>query len=244
WQQGVPFPKLANTLDLSTRVRLLDKAIGAHEHGWIDRLLCCPCLLVIARPASAKSSFAAALAMCRELLLPDLKLTITVDPNANLKADKGIWQPHWRLVGSGDDWQAIGSEIATMYRRFADSQGQNFVSSIYDELTAYDGNVNPNHLGGLLPQITSKARDSEEYIILISHNDTLKCLGGQPGEAKLKNDMVQLNLGSKSASRGKLVPTGTGTIEGLDFDERNKPISAPINLPRWFDPVHLAQLFP
>ncbi|MEO1742416.1 MAG: hypothetical protein AAFR99_11495 [Cyanobacteria bacterium J06629_9] len=244
WQQSVSFPQLAQTLDLSRRVRLLDKAIETHEHGWIDRLLCCPCLMVIARPASGKSSFAAALAMCRELLLPDLKLTIAVDPNANLKSDKGIWQAHWRLVGAGDDWKSIGTEIAAMYRRFADSQGKNFVSSIYDELTAYDGNVNADHLGGLLPQITSKARDSEEYIILVSHNDTLKCLGGQPGEAKLKNDMVQLNLGSKSAARGKLVPTGTGTIDGLDFDERNKPVSAPITLPRWFDPVYLAQLFP
>lgn len=244
WLQGVSFSKLTASLDLSARIRLLDNAIAAHEHSWIDRLLCCPCLLVIARPASGKSSFAAALAMCRELLLPTLKLTIAVDPNANLKVDKGIWQAHWRLVGAGDNWEAVGTEIATMYRRFADSKGQNFVSSIYDELTAYDGNVNASQLGGLLPQITSKARDSEEYIILVSHNDTLKCLGGQPGEAKLKNDMVQLNLGSKSAARGKLVPTGTGTIEGLDFDEKNKPVTQAITLPRWFDPVYLAQLFP
>lgn len=244
WLQGVGMAKLARTLGLRARLQLLDRAIGAHEHGWIDRLLCCPCLLVIARPASGKSSFAAALAICRELLLNDLKLTIVADPNANLKTDKGIWQSHWRLAGAGDDWQAIGGEITAMYRRFADSQGQNFVSSIYDELTAYDGNVDPHQLGGLLPQITSKARDSEEYIILVSHNDTLKCLGGQPGEAKLKNDMVQLNLGSRSAARGKLVPTGTGTIEGLDFDEQNKPVTQPITLPRWFDPVYLAQLFP
>ena len=244
WLQGIRFSTLATSLELSRRIRLLDNAITTHEHGWIDRLLCCPCLLVIARPASGKSSFAAALAMCRELLLPTLKLTIAVDPNANLKVDKGIWQTHWRLVGAGDNWEAVGAEIASMYRRFADSKGQNFVSSIYDELTAYDGNVNASQLGGLLPQITSKARDSEEYIILVSHNDTLKCLGGQPGEAKLKNDMVQLNLGSKSAARGKLVPTGTGTIEGLDFDEKNKPVTQAITLPRWFDPVYLAQLFP
>lgn len=244
WLQGVSFNQLAKTLDLRTRLALLDKAINSHEDGWIDRLLCCPCLLVIARPASAKSSFAAALAMCRELLLPDLKCTITVDPNAHLKVDKGIWQQHWKLAGARDDWKAIGVEIATMYRRFADSQGANYVSSIYDELTAYEGNVNAKHLGGLLPQITSKARDSEEYITLISHSDTLSCLGGKAGQAKLKDDMVQLNLGSRSVKRGKLAPTGTGTIEGMDFDDNNKPVSYPITLPRWFDPVHLAKLFP
>ena len=129
-------------------------------------------------------------------------------------------------------------------RCLADSEGQNFISSIYDELTAYDGNVNAEHLGGLLPQITSKARDSEEYITLISHSDTLTCLGGKAGQAKLKDDMVQLNLGSRSGKRGKFQPTGTGTIEGLDFDDRNKPVTTSITLPRWFDPVCLAQLFP
>ncbi|NJM99286.1 MAG: hypothetical protein HC800_21020 [Phormidesmis sp. RL_2_1] len=161
-----------------------------------------------------------------------------------MKVQSRIWQRHWRLKGSGDNWKEIDSAISEMYRRFADSQGVNYISSIYDEMTAYEGNVNGERLGGFLPQITSKARAAEEYITLVSHNDTLSCLGGKSGQAKLKDDMVQLNLGSKSGKRGKFYPTGKGTIEGLNFDETNRALSEPITLPRWFDPDILLHLFP
>ena len=236
WVQDVAFSLLAQQFDLETRRTLLDKAISAHEGGWLETLLCCPCLLVIGRPGSAKSSFAGAMAIAREVLLENLTQTIVCDPNAHLKVKNRIWQRHWRLKGSGDNWKEIDSAISDMYRRFADSQGTNYISSIYDEMTAYEGNVNADRLGGFLPQITSKARAAEEYITLVSHNDTLSCLGGKSGQAKLKDDMVQLNLGSKSGKRGKFYPTGKGTIEGLNFDETNRALSEPVTLPRWFDP--------
>ena len=244
WTQDVAFSLLAQQFDLETRRALLDKAISAHEGGWLETLLCCPCLLVIGRPGSAKSSFAGAMAIAREVLLENLTQTIVCDPNAHLKVKNRIWQRHWGLKGSGDNWKEIDSAISDMYRRFADSQGANYVSSIYDEMTAYEGNVNADRLGGFLPQITSKARAAEEYITLVSHNDTLSCLGGKTGQAKLKDDMVQLNLGSQSGKRGKFYPTGTGTIEGLNFDEKNKPLTETITLPRWFDPAILIHLFP
>ncbi|MEM9807420.1 MAG: hypothetical protein AAF959_19325, partial [Cyanobacteria bacterium P01_D01_bin.56] len=113
-----------------------------------------------------------------------------------------------------------------------------------DEMTAYEGNVDENHLGGFLPQITSKARAAKEYITIVSHNDTLKCLGGKAGEAKLKDDMVQLNLCSKSNDEGEFIPTGKGSIEGQDFDDKNKPLTQPVTVPRWFDPAILIRLFP
>ena len=244
WAQDVAFSLLAQQFDLETRRTLLDKAISAHEGGWLETLLCCPCLLVIGRPGSAKSSFAGAMAIAREVLLENLTQTIVCDPNAHLKVKNRIWQRHWQLKGSGDNWKEIDSAIADMYRRFADSQGANYISSIYDEMTAYEGNVNSDRLGGFLPQITSKARAAEEYITLVSHNDTLSCLGGKTGQAKLKDDMVQLNLGSKSGKRGKFYPTGKGTLEGLNFDETNRALTEPITLPRWFDPDILLHLFP
>ena len=244
WTQDVAFSLLAQQFDLETRRALLDKAISAHEGGWLETLLCCPCLLVIGRPGSAKSSFAGAMAIAREVLLENLTQTIVCDPNAHLKVKNRIWQRHWGLKGSGDNWKEIDSAISDMYRRFADSQGTNYISSIYDEMTAYEGNVNADRLGGFLPQITSKARAAEEYITLVSHNDTLSCLGGKSGQAKLKDDMVQLNLGSKSGKRGKFYPTGKGTIEGLNFDETNRALSEPVTLPRWFDPDILLHLFP
>ena len=53
WAQDVAFSLLAQQFDLETRRALLDKAISAHEGGWLETLLCCPCLLVIGRPGSA-----------------------------------------------------------------------------------------------------------------------------------------------------------------------------------------------
>lgn len=244
WAQKADFATLINQLDYEARRALLDKTISSHEGGWIESLLCCPCLLVIGRPGSAKSSFAAALAICREVLLDNLRKTIVTDPNAHLKVETKTWQPHWELNGSRDNWGEVNDAIGSMYQRFADSQGDNYVSSIYDELTAYEGNVNADRLGGFLPQITSKARAAEEYITLVSHNDTLSCLGGKAGQAKLKDDMVQLNLGSISAGRGKFKPSGKGCIEGLTFDEKLKPLEQAITLPRWFDPAILIELFP
>ena len=244
WAQDVAFSVLAQQFGLKTRKELLDKALSEHEGGWLERLLCCPCLLVIGRPGSAKSSFAGALAIVREVLLEHLSETIVGDPNAHLKVKGRVWQAHWSLHGSGDNWKEIDESISAMYQRFADSQGTNYVSSIYDELTAYEGHVNSDRLSGFLPQITSKARASEEYITLVSHSDTLSCLGGKAGQAKLKDDMVQLNLGSKSGKRGKFYPTGKGTLEGLNVDAMNKPLTEAITLPRWFDPALLIHLFP
>ena len=244
WSARVSFKRLATQLDLSTRMALLERSLQRHEGGWMKRLLRCPCLLVVGRPGSAKSSFAGALAISRELLIRDLAQTIVSDPNAHLKAEQRVWQQHWKLSGARDNWGEIGKAIADMYKRFADSQGSNLVSSIYDEMTAYEGNVDEKHLGGFLPQITSKARAAREYITIVSHNDTLKCLGGKAGEAKLKDDMVQLNLCSKSNDEGEFTPTGKGSIEGQDYDDKNKPLTQPVTVPRWFDPVILVRLFP
>ena len=244
WTQDVAFPMLAQQFDLETRRALFRDALIAHEGGWILRLLRWPVLLVIGRPGSAKSSFAAALGITREILNPDVRLTVVTDPNAHLKLSKGIWQSAWKLKGARDNWGEIGTAISDMYRRFADSVAANNVSSIYDEVTTYKDNVNADQLGGFLSQVTSKARACSEFITIVAHNDTLKALGGEAGEARLKDDMAQLNLGSKATAVGEMVPTGKGAIEGLDVDEKNTPISQPITLPRWFDPEFLRVLFP
>lgn len=244
WEQDVEFAVLAQQFDIDTRSRLLKAALVAHEGGWILRLLHWPVLLVIGRPGSAKSSFAASLGITREVLNSAIQKTVVTDPNAHLKLKDGVWQAHWQLEGSRDNWKEIGDAISGMYTRFADSQGANHVSSIYDEVTTYKGNVDDKKLGGFLSQVTSKARACAEYITIVAHNDTLKALGGEAGEAKLKDDMAQLNLGSKATTTGLMVPTGTGAIEGLDVDEKNRPLSEPVTLPRWFDPEILSELFP
>ncbi|MGI8935945.1 MAG: hypothetical protein ACR2FS_17905 [Phormidesmis sp.] len=244
WAQDVAFSLLAQQFDLETRRALFRDALIAHEGGWILRLLRWPVLLVIGRPGSAKSSFAAALGITREILNPAIGLTVVTDPNAHLKLSEGIWQGHWQLKGARDNWGEIGGAISDMYRRFADSVAANNVSSIYDEVTTYKNNVNADQLGGFLSQATSKARACAEFITIVAHNDTLKALGGEAGEARLKDDMAQLNLGSKATAIGEMIPTGKGAIEGLDVDEKNSPISQPISLPRWFDPDFLRVLFP
>ena len=244
YEQGVSLATIAQQFDRATRCRLLRDALVQHEGGWMLRLLRWPVLLVIGRPGSAKSSFAAALGITREVLNPAIRLTVVTDPNAHLKLSKGVWQSHWNLQGSRDNWAEIGGAIKEMYTRFADSTAANEVSSIYDEVTTYKGNVDDKQLGGFLSQVTSKARACGEYITIVAHNDTLKALGGEAGEAKLKDDMAQLNLGSMASDEGLMIPTGKGAIEGLDVDEKNNPISQPITLPRWFDPEMLRELFP
>lgn len=244
WDNKIPFTELAQSLPLGARRAMLDQALNQHESGWLDKLLCCPCLLVIGRPGSAKSSFAGALAICREVILNSLNETVVADPNAHLKVGDRIWQPRWTLKGSHDDWEDIEDAITAMYKRFADSQGRNYVSSVYDELTTYESKLDASILSGFIEQITSKARASNEYITLVSHNDTLTCLGAKKGQAKLKDDMVKLSLGSRSVARGKFQATGKGCIEGLEFDDKNNPLEEVITLPRWFEPKILKELFP
>ena len=244
YEQGVSLAEIAQQFDRATRCQLLRDALVHHEGGWMLRLLRWPVLLVIGRPGSAKSSFAAALGITREVLNPAVRLTVVTDPNAHLKLSKGVWQSHWNLQGSRDSWTEIGEAIDQMYQRFADSTAANEVSSIYDEVTTYKGNVDDKKLGGFLSQVTSKARACGEYITIVAHNDTLKALGGEAGEAKLKDDMAQLNLGSMASDEGRMIPTGKGSIEGLDVDEKNNAIAQSITLPRWFDPEMLRELFP
>ena len=244
YEQGVSLAEIAQQFNHQTRCQLLRDALVQHEGGWMLRLLRWPVLLVIGRPGSAKSSFAAALGITREVLNPAVRLTVVTDPNAHLKLSKGVWQAHWNLQGSRDSWSEIGEAIDQMYKRFAESTAANEVSSIYDEVTTYKGNVDDKKLGGFLSQVTSKARACGEYITIVAHNDTLQALGGVAGEAKLKDDMAQLNLGSMASAEGLMVPTGKGSIEGLDVDEKNSPIAQSITLPRWFDPEILRDLFP
>ena len=243
WDNKTPFRQLAQTVPLDARRELLDTSLRAHETGWLDKLLC-SCLLVIGRPGSAKSSFAGALAISREVILNPLNETVVADPNAHLKVGDRIWQACWTLQGSHDAWGEIEDAMRTMYRRFADSQGRNYVSSVYDELTTYESKLDANILSGFIEQITSKARASNEYITLVSHNDTLTCLGAKKGQARLKDDMVKLSLGSRSVARGKFQATGKGCIEGLEFDDKNNPLEELITLPRWFEPKVLIELFP
>lgn len=244
WSQKISFTRLAQELSFEQRKLLLADTLRSHDSGWILKLLRCPCLLVIGRPGSAKSSFAGGLGIIREVGLTALKKTVVIDPNAHLKVEKEIWQSSWELRGSRDSWDDIENAISDMNRRFADSQGENHVSSIYDELTVYEEKVDPSKLSGFISQITSKARAAKEYITIVSHNDTLKCLGGQSGQAKLKDDMVKLFLASESTDMGEFRPTGKGHIEGLSFDEKNKPLSEQVTIPRWFEPCILKHLFP
>ena len=244
WEHQTPFKQVANTVPFEARKAMLERALKQHESGWLDKLLCCPCLLVIGRPGSAKSSFAGSLAICREVVLGILNATIIADPNAHLKAGERIWQPQWTLQGSRDNWTEIEAAMKAMYKRFADSQGRNYVSSVYDELTTYESKLDANVLSGFIEQITSKARASNEYITLVSHNDTLTCLGAKKGQARLKDDMVKLSLGSRSVARGTFQATGKGCIEGLEFDDKNTPLEELVTLPRWLEPKVLIELFP
>ena len=167
WDNKTPFRQLAQTVPLDARRELLDTSLRAHETGWLDKLLC-SCLLVIGRPGSAKSSFAGALAISREVILNPLNETVVADPNAHLKVGDRIWQACWTLQGSHDAWGEIEDAMRTMYRRFADSQGRNYVSSVYDELTTYESKLDANILSGFIEQITSKARASNEYIAILN----------------------------------------------------------------------------
>ena len=238
------FGRLAEELSYEQRRTLLAVTLKGHESGWMLKLLQCPCLLVIGRPGSAKSSFAGALGIIREIAIAKLRQTVVVDPNAHLKVGKDIWRPSWEIRGARDDWDDIEDAISELYQRFAESKAANFVSSIYDELTVYEEKVDESKMSGFISQITSKARAAEEYITICSHNDTLKCLGGKPGQAKLKDDMVRLYLASESTETGKFKPTGKGVLEGLRFDEKNKPLDECVTIPRWLEPCILKTLFP
>ena len=241
--QRVSFAQLAGTADYETRVKLLAKSLKSFEGGWVWRLLRCPCLLVIGRPGAGKSSFAGAIAIIREVLGITLDTTVC-DPNAHLKLGKNVWFDRWEICGARDQWDEIGDALENMYLSFAHCTNGNHGGWLYDEVTCYKDHVDETKLGGFLGQVTSKARATQDYVTVISHNDTLQTLGGKAGEAGLKDDMVALYLSSVGDRDGNLKPAGKGLLKGADYSDDLKPLETPVTVPRWLDAAFLCQLFP
>lgn len=251
--KGASPEQIAERLNFNARLKLLERSMKQHEGGWLISLIRTPVALIIGRPGSGKSSFAGFVAMARELLfsipgycyegVQPIRSTLVADPNAHLKIDS-IWSRRWDIRGSGDDFKAVEDSIREMYKAFANSRGENWRQWIYDEMTAWSGAIADTRLlGGFLPQVTSKARASLDFIIGCSHNDTLEALGGKAGQARLKDDMTSLYLGSRNTPNG-VVPTLNGLVCGLDFDDHNRPIEQKISLQSWMQPIFLEAMFP
>ncbi|MBD2055307.1 ATP-binding protein [Oculatella sp. FACHB-28] len=251
--KGASPEQIAQRLNFHARLKLLERSMRQHEGGWLISFIRTPVALIIGRPGSGKSSFAGFVAMARELMfsvpgycyegVQPIRSTLVADPNAHLKIDS-IWSRRWDVRGSGDDFKAVEDSIREMYKAFANSRGENWRQWIYDEMTAWSGAISDVRLlGGFLPQVTSKARASLDFIIGCSHNDTLEALGGKAGQARLKDDMTSLYLGSKNTPNG-VVPTLNGLVCGLDFDDHNRPIEQKISLQSWMQPSFLEAMFP
>ncbi|MBD1871230.1 ATP-binding protein [Cyanobacteria bacterium FACHB-471] len=251
--KGATPEQIVRRLNFHARLKLLERSMRQHEGGWLISFIRTPVALIIGRPGSGKSSFAGFVAMARELMfsipgycyegVQPIRSTLVADPNAHLKIDS-IWSRRWDVRGSGDDFKAVEDSIREMYKAFANSKGENWRQWIFDEMTAWSGAISDVRLlGGFLPQVTSKARASLDFIIGCSHNDTLEALGGKAGQARLKDDMTSLYLGSKNTPNG-VVPTLNGLVCGLDFDDHNRPIEQKISLQSWMQPSFLEAMFP
>jgi hypothetical protein len=251
--KGASPEQIAQRLNFHARLKLLERSMKQHEGGWLISLVRTPVALIIGRPGSGKSSFAGFVAMARELMfsvpgycyegVQPIRSTLVADPNAHLKIDS-IWSRRWDIRGSGDNFKAVEDSIREMYKAFASSRGENWQQWIFDEMTAWSGAIADTRLlGGFLPQVTSKARASLDFIIGCSHNDTLEALGGKAGQARLKDDMTSLYLGSRNTPNG-VVPTLNGLVCGLDFDDHNRPIEQKISLQSWMQPNFLEAMFP
>ncbi len=200
-------------------------------------MLCKP-ILVWGEQGSGKTTFVEFLALLRVLFFNH---TVSVsDPHAH----KHEWCKLFDVHGYEYNYGAINKRLIAYYDRL--KAGNIPHTSIWDEMTNYQENCDEKLAGRFLKSILSDVRKVPEYPLLLSHNNTLSCLGGGNGGVKTTQDkgMVEVYLIAKRNKLGELEPAMKGTVKGLAKDDYGNSITIPIQTETWMTPQYLLQEFP
>jgi hypothetical protein len=223
---------------------VLLKLIEEHEGGWIGQLMKKP-ILIYGDQGSFKSDFAAFLALCRHYLRGHEIISIA-DPHFHQKTDK-CWEYLVKLgvpgYGANFDYEAIGGQLNAMYDRFkVRTEEDTPPTSIFDEATNYsleEGSMEP--ASQLSRKIVSDPRKSNEFPVVIAHNNTNAAWGGGTGFSEsLQGNVIQIKLLSTSEQ----APVFRGTISGIKDEQGEfiKDFKISI-LPYWIRPDFVYNLF-
>lgn len=210
-----------------------DNAGDAPSGHWFDELLEYPLVLVFGAPGSGKTTTAAALVRKR---VERGHRVVVCDPHRKFGAWKGL-----TIVGDGMDYEAIdgqlewvASEIKRRYKRYSSEPDPKFepLTIVCDEFTNWWTRC--EHSAEFIDASISDMRKIDVCVIIISHMNTLKGMGGSSGVAKaIEASFIQVELLSRSHPETK---KAAPTLEGwLRLPSKSRKERVPIRLEPWMD---------
>ncbi|MGL5080754.1 MAG: hypothetical protein ACRC8A_04650 [Microcoleaceae cyanobacterium] len=236
---GPPEPQPLLTPDENdSRVRQLWDQLNAPGCEWLLQLLLTKPLLVWGEQCSGKTSFAGFLALLRMIFFGH-QVSVS-DPHCH----QNSWPAPFEIYGGEYNYNQVNSRLVAYYQRL--KTGSVPHTSIWDEVTQYQENCDPQLAGRFLKSILSDVRKPPEFPILLSHGNTLSALGGGKGGIKTMQSrgLVELNLRATRDHLGNLRPALRGNVTGLNVDEHGSASAQPIALESWMQPNYLLELFP
>lgn len=220
------------------RVQEVWEQLNAPGCEWLLQLLLTKPLLIWGEQCSGKTSFAGFLALLRVIFFGHR--VVVSDPHSH----QNSWPQPFEVFGGEYNYSQINSQLVMYYQRL--KTGTVPHTSIWDEVTQYQENCDPQLSGRFLKSVLSDVRKPPEFPILLSHGNTLSALGGGRGGIKTMQSrgLVEVNLRATRDHLGNLRPALRGNVTGLDIDVKGSPTTQPIALESWMQPGYLLELFP
>ena len=219
--------------------QLLWQQINQPGAEWIVRLLQPGPLLIWGGQSSSKTTTANFITLLR-VIYCDHKAEIN-DPHAHLNS----WSKLFPIYGQNCNYREIEQRLSAYYDRVKNPTVKPY-TVVWDEVTQYAENCNPDLAGRFLKSVLAETRKIKEHPILLSHNNTLGALAGGKGGAKQMQveGLVELHLFNKRGTYGDLAPAMRGVISGLELDKNGNPIETAVELFDWMRAEYIYQLFP
>ena len=210
------------------------------QHPWLIQLLEATPVIIWGEQRSGKSTLADCVALLRTLLVGHR--VRVYDPHAHLNA----WSECFYIAAK--NYSEIDKGIGEYRQRLSlKANEKTAITTIWDEFTQYQENCNSQKTGDFdfVKSVLSESDKNDEFPLLLSHGNTLTCLGGTSGTSSMiERGGVMIQCFAQRGVTGRAMPAGKILLKGLDKDERGKTIECALALPEWLRPDNILRLFP
>lgn len=210
-----------------------DNASDNPSGHWFDELLEYPLVLFFGAPGSGKTTTAAALVRKR---VERGHRVVVCDPHRKFGAWEGL-----EVVGDGLNYEEIdrqlewvADEIKRRYQRYSEEPNPEFepLTVVCDEFTNWGARC--EHSEEFIDAAIADIRKIDVCVIIISHMNTLKGMGGGSGIARaIDASFIQVELLSQPhPDTKKAAPQLKGWLK---FPGQSKQERSPIHLEPWMN---------